>query len=268
MQESTMERSEGPHFLIIDGLNITRRCYEANPAPDSKEKAQGAVKAAFSSFKRALAEHQASHGLAAFDAGGPTWRHELWPEYRKNRKPMPSVLRDEIASLRQRLENELGLKSIAMPGVEADDVINTVALKWLRCYPGSRVTVVSTDKDLCTLITQGVRVRDHFTPEWRDTEWVERKFGVPPFLLGDLLALMGDSSDDIPGVAGIGVKTAAKLLLEYGSLTKLINSADQLKGKAGAALREHREMALLSRKLVDMRDDLQIGLKANEMRLP
>lgn len=264
---NTSNNTEGMHLLLLDGLNIARRCYEANPAPDSPEKAQGAVRSAFASFKRALHEYPATHGLAAFDAGGLTWRHALWSDYRKNRKPMPQELRDELPTLKNRLQDELGLKTLTLEGVEADDVLNTAALKWLACLPLAKVTVVSTDKDLCVLIAQGVRVRDHFKPEWRDADWVERKFGVPPALLADLLALTGDSADDIPGVAGIGVKTAAKLLKDHGSLQAVLASADQVKGKAGQALREGANMAALSRQLVAMKDDLQLGLKVSEMRL-
>lgn len=253
-------------LLLIDGLNILRRCYEANPAPDSPDKAMAATRSAFSSFKRALSEHSYSHALAAFDYGGTTWRHALYARYREGRKPMPQELRDVVPAFRERLTAELGLPVVCVPNVEADDVLATVFLRWVACK-GAPAVIVSTDKDLCTLIAQGARVRDHFKPEWRDTAWVQAKFGVPPALLADLLALMGDSSDDIPGVEGIGPKTAAKLLNEHGSLEALLEAAPGIKGKTGERLVEQAPMARLSRQLVAFDTAVSVGVTWNQLRM-
>jgi len=261
----TQDLVDGPSLLLIDGLNIVRRCYEANPAPDSPEKAQATARTAFSSFRRALTENPHTHALAAFDFGGRTWRHDLYERYREKRKPMPDELRDILPAFRQRLTDDLGLAVVCVPGVEADDVIGTVHSHWVACK-AAPVVVVSTDKDLCQLIASGARIRDHFKPEWRDAEWVFTKFGVPPEQLGDMLALMGDSSDDIPGVAGIGAKTAAKLLTEHGSLEALLAAAGSVKGKNGERLQEQAEMARLSRQLVELNVSVPVGVTWNSLR--
>jgi DNA polymerase-1 len=254
-----------PRLLLIDGLNIVRRCYEANPAPDSANKAKDAARSAFGSFKRALRENTPTHALAAFDYGGPTWRHALYARYREGRKPMPEELRAELPAFKARLTDELGLAVACVPNVEADDVIGTVFTRWMACKAAPAV-VVSTDKDLCTLIAQGALVRDHFKPEWRDAAWVQAKFGVGPELLGDLLALMGDSVDDIPGVDGVGAKTAAKLLNEYGSLEALLAGASSIKGKLGERLVEQAGNARLSRQLVALDTAVEVGVTWNGLR--
>lgn len=261
----TQAMLDGPSLLLIDGLNIVRRCYEANPAPDSPEKAQATARTAFSSFRRALTEHPHTHALAAFDYGGPTWRHEIYPRYREKRKPMPKELSDILPAFRQRLTDDLGLAVACIPGVEADDVIGTVHMHWVACKAAPSV-VVSTDKDLAQLIASGARLRDHFKPEWRDADWVMAKFGVAPEQLGDLLALMGDASDDIPGVDGIGAKTAAKLLTEHKSLEALLAAAGSIKGKNGERLQEQAEMARLSRRLVALDTSVAVGVTWNNLR--
>lgn len=253
-------------LLLADGLNIVRRVYEANPAPDSPDKADGAVKSSLASFRRALAEHRPTHFLAAFDHGGPTWRHEIYPQYKEKRKPMPAELLARLPDILEGL-SDMGLAHCSVPGVEADDVIPTVGLHWKRTRPG-RVIVLSTDKDMAILLAADIEIRDHFKPEWRNEAWVQAKYGVPAALLGDFLALMGDSTDGIPGVAGIGQKTAAKLLLEFGSLTALLARAGEVKGKVGESLRASIAEAQLSKQLVDFKTDLTLGLTWRSLRCP
>lgn len=252
------------HLVLIDGLNIVRRVYEANPAPDSADKAQGAVRSSLASFRRALEEHQPTHVLAPFDYGGPTWRHALYPQYRQKRKPMPAELREVLPLLYEKL-HAMGVPTISVPDVEADDVLACVFGHW-----GQRgtVTVVSTDKDLAYLVAHGARVRDHFKPEWRDDAWIEAKFGVKAALLHDLLALTGDTSDDIPGVPGVGVKSAAKLLATYGSLDGVLAHAGDVKGKQGEQLRASVELVRLARQLVAFKTDMQLGLTWRSLRYP
>ena len=262
--DSTIDEAPGQdHLLLIDGLNIVRRCYEANPAPDSAEKAQGAVKSSLASFRRALEEHQPTHVLAPFDFGGTTWRHELYPEYRKKRKPMPQELRDVLPLVRQRL-NEMGVSTISVPGVEADDVLATVFYRW--DHKRGPVTVLSTDKDLAALSADGARVRDHFNLVWRDEAWIVAKYGVGSARLHDWLALVGDSSDDVPGVPGVGDKTAAKLLNAHGTLDDVIAAAGGIKGKLGENLRASIELVRVARRLVAFKTDLSLGLTWNALR--
>lgn len=252
-------------LLLVDGLNVVRRIYEANPAPDSAEKAQAAVRASLGSFRRAREEHSPSHSLVAFDHGGQTWRHQLFPAYKKSRKPMPAQLRAVIPLIIAEL-NGLGLKSIVVPGVEAEDVLGTVFRVWAKTRQDEAI-VLSTDKDLAALIAEGARVYDHFKPEWRDEAWVMAKFGVPASMLQDSLALTGDQADDIPGVEKVGVKTAAAWLTQYGSLENVIRAAGELKGKAGENLRKQIDRARLSRDLVELKTDLSLGLTWNMLRV-
>lgn len=248
------------HLLIVDGLNVVRRVYEANLAPDSQAKAEGAARSSLQSIRRALSEASPTHAVVFFDAGGSTWRHALYGAYRQNRSPMPEVLREVLPSLRETLQATLNLQSRSYPGIEADDAIAQLALQWRNEFPESAVTVLSTDKDMAQLVAHGVRVRDHFIGVWRDEPWIEAKFGVPSALLGDLLALMGDAADGVPGVRGVGAKTAARWLNTYQSLEAVLAAAPTMTGKIGERLRDGCADALLSRALVGFKTDSPLGL--------
>lgn len=248
-------------LLAIDGLNIVRRVYEASPEPDSPEKADIALRHAFSSFRKLITEHEPTHVLPAFDFGGPTWRHALYDGYRAGRAPMPSPLRAALPGFYEQLA-KLGLRVVSVPEVEADDVIGTVVLRWLGEGRGE-ATVASTDKDLHGLIAHGARIWDHFKGEWHDQAWVEAKWGVPPEQLPDLLALMGDATDSIPGVSKVGAKKAAKLLRTYGTLDAIMAGAGILKDTLGETLRKEREMLYLSRQLVQLKTDVRVGVSWN-----
>lgn len=250
-------------LLIIDGLNIVRRVYEAIPAPDSPEKAEGAVKSSVGSFARALKEHNPSYVVAPFDYGGKTWRHDIYPEYRQHRKPMAEELRAVLPTLFERL-HELGIPTISIPEVEADDVIATLFFKGVE-RGFQRIVPMSTDKDIAQLTAHGAHVRDHFMQEWHDAAWIMKKFFVPPELLGDALALMGDEVDGIPGIEKVGPKTAAKWLNEFGSLDGVLANADQIKGVVGDNLRAKMHLTPLSRQLVAFKTDLKLGLTWKEL---
>ena len=245
-------------FLAIDGLNIVRRVYEANPELDSIEKVDAALRHSLASFKRLLNTHQPTHVLPAFDFGGKTWRHALYERYREHRTPMPTELQERLPVFYRELES-IGLTVVSVPDVEADDVIATAVLRWLTEGRGEAI-IASTDKDLHPLIAQGALIWDHFKNEWHDREWVIAKFGVSPELLPDLLALAGDVADGIPGVSKIGVKTAAKLLNGYGNLERVMSGAGILKNPTGERLRQDAALAILSRQLVELKTDVRLGV--------
>ena len=248
-------------LLAIDGLNIVRRVYEASPEPDSDLKAEIALRHALSSFRKLVNEHEPTHVLPAFDYGGATWRHALYEGYRAARAPMPAPLRAALPAFYDTLAG-FGLKAVSLPDVEADDVIGTVVLRWLAEGRGAAV-VASTDKDLHCLIGDGALVWDHFKGEWHDHAWVEKKWGVPPEQLPDLLALMGDATDSIPGVSKVGMKTAARLLRTYGGLDAIMAGAGILKDALGDTLRKERDMLYLSRQLVALKTDVRVGVSWN-----
>jgi DNA polymerase-1 len=245
-------------LLIIDALNIIRRIHEALLVPDSDDKVANTLASSLSSFKRALKTHHPTHAVAVFDHGGRTWKHDLYAPYQAHRKPMPQPLREALPAIQLGLQN-LGLHSIAIEGIEADDAIATLAEKW--CAASSqRVIIVSTDKDFLQLLNDQVCIYDHFKGTWRDEAYVLEKFGVKPSQMGDLLALMGDAVDGIPGVPKVGSKTAAGLLRIHGHLDRVISNADKVEGQVGAHLRHGIEMLRLSRKLVSFKTDVPLGL--------
>lgn len=245
-------------LLAIDGLNIVRRVYEANPEPDSSDKAEHALRNALSSFRRLLDVHAPTHVLPAFDFGGHTWRHALYPPYRQSRTPMPQPLMERLPGFHDTL-SRLGLRVVSVEGVEADDVIGTAVLRWLGEGRGE-VVVASTDKDLHVLIEHGALLWDHFKGEWHDRAWVINRFGVPPEMLTDLLAIAGDASDDIPGIEKVGLKTAARLLNSYKTLEGVMAGAGILLDTLGKRLRAGRDSAFLSRELVKLKTDVQLGI--------
>jgi DNA polymerase-1 len=174
---------------------------------------------------------------------------------------MPSFLREALPEFHERLARA-GLHVLMLPEVEADDVIGTGVMRWLNENRGSAV-VATTDKDLHGLIAHGALVWDHFKGEWHDDAWVRGKFGVAPELLHDLLALMGDATDGVPGVSKIGMKTAARLLNAYGNLDAVMAGAGILKTPLGERLRAEREILYLSRQLVQLKLDVRLGVTWN-----
>jgi protein Xni len=245
-------------LLAIDAMNIVRRIYEAIPEPDSDSKASKALKSSISSLRRALTEHRPSHACVVFDHGGNTWRHDLYSGYKANRDPMSDHLRDALILLKQELL-ESGIHWICVEGVEADDAIGALISNWCK-FTTSKVVVLSTDKDFFKLICDQVCIYDHFKSEWRDSQWVEEKFGVQPYQFEDFLALMGDAVDGVPGISKIGKKTAAKLLRIHGNLDRIIANADKIEGEVGVNLRKEIDQARLSKQLVSFKLDIPLGL--------
>jgi DNA polymerase-1 len=245
-------------LLIIDALNIIRRIHEAVPGEESEERVADTVTSSLASFRRALNTHRPTHAVAVFDHGGRTWKHALYAPYQAHRKPMPQLLRDGLLTLKQELRS-LGLHWIAIEGIEADDAIAALAEKWCQAS-SERAIILSTDKDFLQLLSEQVCIYDHFKGLWRDEVYVLEKFGVKPSQMGDLLALMGDAVDGIPGVDKVGLKTAAGLLRIHGHLDRVISNADKVSGQVGANLRQGVEMARLSRQLVSFKTDMPLGL--------
>ncbi len=245
-------------LLIIDALNVIRRIHEAVPDADPQAQVEHTISASLASFKRALNTHRPTHAVAVFDHGGGTWKHALYPLYQAQRKPMPEGLRAGLLTIRQALQT-MGLHWIAIEGVEADDAIAALAQKWCQTR-ADRVIILSTDKDFLQLLSDQVGIYDHFKGVWRDTAYVVEKFGVQPAQMGDLLALMGDAVDGVPGVDKIGRKTAATLLRINGHLERVLSNADKVSGQVGVKLRQGADMARLSRKLVSFKTDMALGL--------
>ncbi len=253
MSINSLQSHAEPHLLTIDGLNLIRRVYGANPAPDSPEKAAAAIRTSNLSFKRALGEHRPTHCLWVFDSAGPNWRHDVYEFYKLGRSPMPEALAAELVGFKQSLADH-GWAMAEYPGFEADDTMASAGVHTRAL--GARNTVLSTDKDMVQLLEFGIELHNHFERIAHDEAWCLAKFGVPPQLVADLLALWGDATDGIPGVDKVGVKTAAKLLLEHGSLDAVLAAAPAMAGALGKRLTENADIARLSRRLTELRFDV------------
>lgn len=251
--------------LLIDGLNLVRRVYAAVPGDESSpEHFEGALESTINSIRRALDELAPTHAVCVFDAGGKNWRHEMFPDYKRNRPPMPEPLRLNLHRVEEAIEN-LGVRCVSVPNVEADDVIATVAVN-IAAHDG-HVVILSTDKSMCQLAGDRIRIRDHFAGRDLDGAYLKEKFGVTPSQLTCLLGLMGDKSLNIPGVKSIGARTAAKLINEHGTLEEMLANAKEIPGRPGKALSAEAAQARLSVALVRLKTDVKVGINLNELRL-
>ncbi len=249
--------------FLIDGNNFLFRAFHALPMLTAPDGTPINAVHGFVRMVHALRRDCAPGFFAAiFDAKGPNFRHELYPEYKANRGEPPEELRPQFGLAREALD-ALGIPWVERAGAEADDIIATYVARAREA--GQPVVVVSSDKDLMQLVTDGVegapsvQLLDTMKSRVVDEAAVADRFGVPPVLLGDLLALAGDSSDNIPGVPGIGPKTAAALLVDHGSLEGILAAAPEIKQKKRRErLIEHADDARMSRKLVTLAADLVV----------
>jgi DNA polymerase-1 len=208
-------------------------------------------------------EWRPTHLCVIYDAPGPTFRDEIFAAYKANRPPMPADLAAQIG-LSHRVVEAFGLPVLSVPGVEADDTIATLARRAVAA--GLRVVICSSDKDLMQLCSDRIQLLDTMKNKLLGPAEVMEKFGVPPDRLGDLLALMGDSVDNVPGVAGIGPKTAADLVNQYGSLDGVLEHVAEIKGKKGQTIASSREAIEISRKLVRLREDVALGRDVQDLQ--
>jgi len=248
-----------PILLLVDGSSFLYRAYHALPDLRGPEgQPTGAVHGLVAMMKKLRDDIGAAHAACIFDAKGPTFRDEWYPEYKAQRPPMPEDLRAQIDPIHE-VVKLLGWPVLVVPGVEADDVIGTLAR--VGADSGHRVVVATGDKDLAQLVTPDVSLINTMNkpPERLDEAAVLAKFGVPPDRIIDYLTLMGDTVDNVPGVEKVGPKTAAKWIAEHGSLDAVIANADQIKGVAGENLRKALDWLPMGRKLVTVKLDCDLS---------
>jgi DNA polymerase-1 len=252
-----------PPLVLVDGSSYLFRAFHAlPPLTNSKGKPTGAVYGVINMLNKLVDEYKPEHIAVVFDAKGKTFRNDMYKDYKANRPPMPDDLRDQIAPLHELIEAQ-GFPIIIVPNVEADDVIGTYAR---LASEQNMDTLISTgDKDMAQLVNQHVTLINTMNNVLLDEVGVKDKFDVPPSAIIDYLALMGDTSDNIPGVPKVGPKTAAKWLQQYGSLDNLIAHADEIKGKVGESLRNSLEQLPLSRELTRIKCDVELDLAINEL---
>ncbi len=250
-----------PSLLLVDGSSYLYRAFHAMPdlravPGDPTSAATGAIRGMINMMERLRKDVPTVYAACVFDAKGPTFRDELYPEYKANRSPMPDDLRSQIEPIHE-LVRLMGWTVLDVPGVEADDVIATLA--HVAAQQGIQVTVSSGDKDLSQLVNEHITIIDTMNGKVRDVAGVTAEFGVPPSLMIDYQTLVGDTVDNVPGVAKVGPKTAAKWLLEYGSLDKLMENAHDIKGVAGENLRQAVDWLPKGRALVSMKTDCDLN---------
>jgi DNA polymerase-1 len=250
--------ADAPRLYLVDGSSYLYRAFHALPPfSNSRGEPTGAVFGVINMLQKFLKETKPTHLAVVFDAPGRTFRDELFEAYKAHRPPMPDELRAQIAPLLEAVE-ALGLPLLRIEGVEADDVIGTLARQGAAA--GMRVVISTGDKDMAQLVDDQVTLINTMTGSTLDRAGVKTKFDVFPEQIVDYLALVGDSADNIPGVPKVGPKTAAKWLGEHRTLDGVVAAAAAIEGKVGESLRENLPQLELSRQLATIRCDLTLPL--------
>ena len=248
-------------LVLVDGSSYLYRAFHAlPPLTTSTGQPVGAIRGVISMLNKLADSTGAERMVVVFDASGKTFRDDMYAEYKANREKMPDELREQIEPLHS-IIRALGFPLLAVPGVEADDVIGTLAKQAEAA--GEEVLISTGDKDLAQLVTDQVTLVNTMSDSILTPIGVEEKFGVPPERMIDFLALTGDSVDNVPGIPKCGPKTAAKWLNAYGSLDGVVESAESIGGKIGETLRDHLHVLPLSKALVTIKTDceLPVGLE-------
>ena len=263
--------TDASRLILVDGSSYLFRAFHAlPPLTNSKGLNTGAAKGVIGMLKRLQADNPNDQLVVIFDAKGPTFRNEIYSEYKANRPPMPEELREQIEPIHNVIR-AMGLPLISVSGIEADDVIGTLSE---MATAEKRPVLISTgDKDMAQLVNDYVTLVNTMTQVVMDRDGVVEKFGVPPELIIDLLALMGDSVDNIPGVAGVGEKTALALLQSLGGIADIYTQLDRvaelpIRGakSLGEKLSASKEMAELSYVLATIKTDCELALSESDLR--
>jgi len=257
--------AEQKQLILIDGSSYLYRAFHALPSfTNSAGEATGAVYGMVNMLRRLMNDYPTKHVAAVFDAKGKTFRDDMYAEYKANRPPMPDDLRSQIQRVHD-VVRAMGIPLLEVSGVEADDVIATLATQGRE--QGFDVLMISGDKDLAQLVDDQIKMVDTMRDVTYDREGVEKKFGVPPEMIIDYLALIGDTSDNVPGVPKVGPKTAVKWLHEYGTVDSVLEHADEISGKVGENLRASAEQLPLSQQLVTVKCDVELDQKPSDILL-
>ena len=252
-------------LLLVDGSSYLYRAFHAMPDLRNRQnEPTGAIQGVLNMLRRLHKDYPSDYSACVFDAKGKTFRDDIYAEYKANRAAMPDDLRPQIEPLHEAIK-AMGWPLIMIEGVEADDVIGALAKQAER--EGVRVIISTGDKDISQLVNQHITVvntmRDAFrkVDDVLDIAGVEKKFGIPPSLIVDYLVLIGDTSDNVPGVEKVGPKTAVKWLKQYGSLDNIVANADEIKGVVGENLRKALPWLPTARELITIRCD--VGIQEN-----
>lgn len=259
-----MPEQANKHLVLVDGSAFLFRAYHAVPPLSNPQgEPTNAIFGVVNMLRKLIKQHNTDYLAVVFDAPGKTFRHDLYAQYKANRPPMPDDLRVQIEPL-HRLIKAMGLPLIMESGVEADDVLGTLA-----CYAaeqGLKVVIATNDKDMAQLVNAQITLENTLSDSNMDSQGVVDKFGVKPCQIIDYLALMGDASDNIPGVPKVGSKTAAKWLENYGTLENLVDNAEHIKGKVGENLRATLADLPLFKTLTSIKCDLNLAYSLPDLK--
>jgi DNA polymerase-1 len=250
-------------LVLVDGSSYLYRAFHAMPnLSNSRNQPTGAVYGVTNMLRRLLKDYDPEQVAVVFDAPGKTFRDDIYPEYKANRPSMPDDLRGQIEQIHA-IVRAMGLPLLMVEGVEADDVIGTLSRQ--AAAEGRDALISTGDKDMAQLVDGHVELVDTMKDARYDRAGVQERFGVPPERIVEYLALIGDTSDNIPGVPGVGPKTAVKWLTEYGSLDNLIAHAADIKGKAGENLRAALAQLPLARQLATIKCDVPLAFRPADL---
>jgi len=255
--------TEPAQLILVDGSSYLYRAYHAlPPLSNAAGEPTGAIYGVVNMIRRLLGDYDTDRVGVVFDAPGRTFRDDLFEQYKANRPPMPDDLRAQREPLKRIIE-AMGLPVIEVEGVEADDVIGTLAVRARE--DGLNLIISTGDKDMAQLVNDDVTLLNTMAGTQLDVAGVEAKFGVPPERIVDWLALVGDTSDNIPGVPRVGEKTAAKWLNQYGSLDAIMERAGEIRGKVGESLRESLDNLAMSQELATIHTDLELPVQPSDI---
>ncbi len=256
------EKTSKPTLLLVDGSSYLYRAFFAGgeslstTLPDGTVQKTGAIRIMINMMQKLLKDYPSAYAACVFDAKGPTFRDEIYPAYKEQRSPMPDDLRSQIAPIHE-VVRFMGWPVLDVPGVEADDVIGTLAVA--AAQQGMEVIVSSGDKDLAQLVNEHITIIDTMSGKRRDLAGVQAEFGVPANLMVDYQILVGDTVDNVPGVHKVGPKTAVKWLTEYGSLQAIVDNAAHIKGAVGENLRQALDWLPTGRQLLTIKTDCDLN---------
>ncbi|HNP63655.1 MAG TPA: DNA polymerase I [Woeseiaceae bacterium] len=251
-------------LVLIDGSSYLYRAFHAlPPLTNSKGEPTGALHGVLTMIQKLIREEHPEYVAVVFDAPGKTFRDELYEDYKATRPPMPDELRSQVQPILDAVE-AMGLPLLRVPGVEADDVIGTLCKQ--AASRDLSVLVSTGDKDLAQLVNDNVTLINTMNDSRLDRDGVKARFDVYPEQIVDYLALVGDTSDNIPGVPKVGPKTASKWLNQYSSAAGIIENADDIKGKVGDSLRANVESLRLSHELAAIRDDVDLDISVDDLK--
>lgn len=254
-------------ILLIDGLNLIRRIYAAlESEQDIIRRIERTQSASIDTLARLTNQFLPSHAIVVFDASGKTWRHDIFPEYKLGRVPMDDALLEALPEF-AKLFRFNGVVSMRLTGWEADDIIATLAVK--AAQHGIKSYIVSTDKGFSQLLGDAnILQYDCFTKIGYDKIWAEEKYGLPCNQLVDYWALVGDTTNRIPGVMGIGPKTALTIMQKNITIEAIYNDLSVLSDKQQKMLAGHYEQCILSRQLVALKTDIDVGVRLSQLTYP